>query len=495
MSPSPPSTSHARRAVRRAVRALPSPRDESAVAVLRSLRAFIRGTAAPVAHTPPKAVRAGRQPTTGLAGRWVRVTQAETPTDPPLDREPADPAEAAAVRAGWLLIDAYERLSIHSAKRIFGHEIKAWDDYTDDTILKLKSPDGRIMVDIEESKTNRLRYRRTMDFAHEGDRVFDVGFGRGYLAAQLIGGRGVARYHGIDIVDTWVEEAHRLVEANGLASADIVLEAGDLFALTPEKIGATDANLVICCEVLEHVDDAELALRILADALPPGADLLFSVPLHGRLEHVWGHASVFDVARLKQMLDGAGLYAHHVEPLANTWSLIVASRDPAPSARVRDASARPAVRASVPLVRERRFVDLRADQISSAGGGAGQAVVAPISETAVTCHLTATGGLSFPVRGLESLRLAFDFIDCEGATRFDVIARVGSKKVMSWSWTPDAELRAKGTRRVWFRPGEASTGFVAGPYGRMLEVDSVEVIARVPAGHTAIFGMAAAFLP
>lgn len=458
----------------------------------RARRAASRALRGP---TPPKAVRASPQPTRVQAGRWVRVTHSETPTDPPLDRESADPAEAAAVRAGWLLIDAHERLSSHAAKRVFGHEIKAWDAYTDETILPLKSPEDRIMVDIEESKTNRLRYRRTMDFAHEGDRVFDVGFGRGYLAAQLINGRGAARYHGIDIVDTWVEEAHRLIDANGLAGADIVLEAGDLFALTQEKIASTDANLVICCEVLEHVDDAELALKILAEALPPGADLLFSVPLHGRLEHVWGHASVFDVARLKQMLDGAGLYAHHVEPLANTWSLIVASRDPAPSARVRDASGRPPIRASVPLSKERRFVDLRVDQFTPVEDNTGHVVVTPSSANGVTCQLTASGGLTFPVDGLESLRLAFDFVACEGVTRFDVLARVGTKKVMSWSWTPDAELSAEGTRRVWFRPGEASKGFVPGPYGRVLDVDSIEVTASLPTGQTAVFGVAAAFLP
>lgn len=421
----------------------------------------------------------------------VRVTHGEPRPDPPQDREPTDPAEAAAVRAGWLLIDAYERLSSHAAKRVFGHEIAAWDAYTDDTIVALTSPEDRIMVDVEESRTNRLRYRRTMDFAHKGDRVFDVGFGRGYLAAQLIKGRGVERYHGIDIVDTWVDEAQRLIEVNGLDGAAIVLETGDLFALTQAKIASTDANLVICCEVLEHVDDAELALRILADALPPGADLLFSVPLHGRLEHVWGHASVFDVARIKQMLDGAGLYAHHVEPLANTWSLIVASRDRAPSARVRDASGRPPIQASVPLSRERRFVDLRADQMLPAGA----AVVAPASGAHVTCRLTGPGGVSFPVQGLESLRLAFDFTDCAAVERFDIVARVGANKVMSWSWTPDATLQATGSRRVWFRPGEASTGFTSGPYGRVLDVDSVEVTARLPEGRTATFGLAAAYLP
>lgn len=431
-----------------------------------------------------------------MAGRWIRVIHPVTSGESALDRETSDPGEAAAVRAGWLLIDAYERLSSKAAQRVFGHEIDAWDAYADATIKHLESPDGRIMADVEQSPTNRLRYRRTMDFAQEGDRVFDVGFGRGYLAAQLIRERGVTGYHGIDIVDTWVKDAHLLLEANGLAGADIVLRQGDLFDLTQAEVEATGADLVICCEVLEHVDDAELALRVLADALPAGADLLFSVPLHGRLEQVWGHASVFDVARLKQMLDGAGLYAHHVEPLANTWSLVVASRDPSGSQRVRDASRRPAVRASVPLVRERRFVDVGHDEISAlATAGKGTSELGAPDGRHVTCSVTSIGGVRFPVRGLESLRLALVFTACDDVRGFDVIARTGDDQVASWSWKPGTRHQAKGKRRVWFRPGEASVGFVPGPYGLMLDVDSVEVVARLPEGGTATFGLAAAYLP
>jgi hypothetical protein len=48
---------------------------------------------------------------------------------------------------------------------------------------------------------------------------------------------------------------------------------------------------------------------------------------------------------------------------------------------------------------------------------------------------------------------------------------------------------------VWFRPGEASTGFVPGRYGRVLDVDSIEVTAALPTGQSAVFGVAAAFLP
>lgn len=444
------------------------------------------------ARSAPRAARPGNR---RMAGRWVREVPSDAPAEDVLDREPQDPGEAAAVRAGWLLIDAYERLSSKGARRVFRHELDAWHAYAADTVKDLASPEGRIMVDVEESPANRLRYRRTMDFALPGDRVFDVGFGRGYLAAQLIRERQVARYRGIDIVDTWVEDARLLFAANGLADADIALEAGDLFDLTRETIASTQADLVICCEVLEHVDDAERALRVLADAFPDGADLLFSVPLHGRLEQVWGHVTVFDVARLKGMLEGAGLVAHHVEPLANTWSLIVASRDPGPSTRVRDASRRPAISSSRPLVRHRRFLDVGPDRMTALPDGAGTTVLGLPDGASATCTVTSTGGLAFPVDGMESLRLALDFTHAEGLQRFDVSARSGDETVATWTWKPGAAHRAEGRRRVWFRAGEASAGFVAGRYGSMGDVDTIELVARTAPGETVTLGVAAAYLP
>ncbi|NRQ51312.1 class I SAM-dependent methyltransferase [Aeromicrobium stalagmiti] len=455
-------------------------------------RVLVKGLPAPA---KPAALPKARRSAKPVPGRWVRVTQGPKRSDGAPERRVTDPTEAAAVDAGWLLVDAYERLSTSAAKRVFGHELEAWHQYADDTIELLKSPEGRMMVDIEESAVNRLRYRRTMDFAAAGDRVFDVGFGRGYLAAQLIRGRGVARYHGIDIIDTWVDESYRLLEANGLADADIRLEEGDLFALTPEMVAATEANLVICCEVLEHVDDAEDALRILAEALPEGADLVFSVPLHGRLEHVWGHVSVFDVARLKDMLAGAGLWAHHVEPLANTWTLVVASRSPEPSARVRGASRRPAVNASVPLVRERHFVDVAASDHTPVRPESTTIAVVEGEAPLVECRLTGTGGVRFAVAGIESLRLGLDYTSCEDVRRFDIVAFAGATTVTSWSFTPSEMHAAEGSRFVWLRPGEGSAGFVAAPYGSMLTIDAVEVTAVVADGKTATFGVQAAFLP
>jgi hypothetical protein len=109
--------------------------------------------------------------------------------------------------------------------------------------------------------------------------------------------------------------------------------------------------------------------------------------------------------------------------------------------------------------------------------------------------VTTRGGVRFPVCSLESLRLSLLFTACDDLTRLEVVARSGEQEMASWSWTPGAKHPATGQRRVWFRAGEASAGFRAGPHGSMLDIDSVEVVAKVTAGRTVTFGLAAAYLP
>src|SRR5688500_6957938 len=70
----------------------------------------------------------------GIPGRWIRVVPKPAGVEPTMDREVSDPTEALAVRAGWQLIDAYERLSVLGARQVFGREVDAWRAYTEDTI-------------------------------------------------------------------------------------------------------------------------------------------------------------------------------------------------------------------------------------------------------------------------------------------------------------------------------------------------------------------------
>jgi SAM-dependent methyltransferase len=70
-------------------------------------------------------------------------------------------------------------------------------------------------------------------------------------------------------------------------------------------------GFVLCQNVLEHVEDDAEALAAMAAALRPGGTLGLLVPAHprlfGSLDRAFGHRRRYTSARLKQMLEAAGL--------------------------------------------------------------------------------------------------------------------------------------------------------------------------------------------
>lgn len=259
--------------------------------------------------------------------------QRDAPAAPTAPTAPDSSVERTLVARGWSDIDLAERLGSGPTRRLkaplleAAHErARAWyrapvDDHV---------PEG--MVSMYESEANVVRYRRLVDFLTEGERVFEVGLGYGYLATMMLREGRLGRYHGVDLVPDCVERTTKMLAVNGLSdNTDVTTK--DLYDVTSADLEDIDASLLVCCEVIEHVPDPETALSTLARALPEGVDLLFSVPLYGRLETVWGHGQVFGAARLQQMLHTAGLVPHHVEVLHDTWALVLASTDTRPSPR------------------------------------------------------------------------------------------------------------------------------------------------------------------
>jgi 2-polyprenyl-3-methyl-5-hydroxy-6-metoxy-1,4-benzoquinol methylase len=78
------------------------------------------------------------------------------------------------------------------------------------------------------------------------------------------------RMRGSDVSAEVIEEARRRASAAGL---DVTYRAAPIESLAPP---ADAAELVVCCEVLEHLDDAERALDTLVELARPW--LLVSVP-------------------------------------------------------------------------------------------------------------------------------------------------------------------------------------------------------------------------
>lgn len=101
-----------------------------------------------------------------------------------------------------------------------------------------------------------------------GRRVLDAGCGAGY-GAELLMRAGAAGVVAVDLADAVIEVARNE------ASAGVVYEVGDLRSL-PHADGSFD--LVVCFEVIEHVEEQELVLDQLARVLRPDGLLLISSP-------------------------------------------------------------------------------------------------------------------------------------------------------------------------------------------------------------------------
>ncbi len=125
-----------------------------------------------------------------------------------------------------------------------------------------RNPMARLLV---TNFTTTLRHLVWRTGARE---VHEVGCGEGQLSL-LLAAEGLS-VRGSDLSPAVVGEAQRLAAARGLA---IPFRAADLYSLEPEPDGA---ELVVCCEVLEHLPDPVRALRTVARLARP--HLIVSVP-------------------------------------------------------------------------------------------------------------------------------------------------------------------------------------------------------------------------
>jgi len=142
------------------------------------------------------------------------------------------------------------------------------------------------------SQLGELVERTGASEAHE------VGCGEGELAIRLA--RRGLRVRGTDAFGEVLEEARRRA---GAAGVRIDFEATPVERLDPAR---DSAELIVCCEVLEHLPDPERALDVLAGLADPW--LIASVPR----EPLW---RALNLARLSYVGDLGNTPGH-----VNHWS-------------------------------------------------------------------------------------------------------------------------------------------------------------------------------
>jgi len=133
---------------------------------------------------------------------------------------------------------------------------------------------------------NFLKTFRSLVARAGGTEVHEVGCGEGQLAIVL---RDMGlRVRGSDFSRQVLAEAERNAAAAGV---DLPLKAASLYDLTE---GEDAAELIVCCEVLEHLENPDRALDVLAELARPY--LVASVPR----EPLW---RVLNLARGKYVTD------------------------------------------------------------------------------------------------------------------------------------------------------------------------------------------------
>jgi 2-polyprenyl-3-methyl-5-hydroxy-6-metoxy-1,4-benzoquinol methylase len=139
-----------------------------------------------------------------------------------------------------------------------------------------RNPVERRLVGAFLDDVRELAVRAEAHEAHE------VGCGEGELSLMLA--REGIRIRGSDVSAEVIEEARRRAEE---AALEVDYRAAPIESL---EAPGDAAELIVCCEVLEHLDDPEACLEKLASLARPW--LLVSVPR----EPIW---RVLNLARLK----------------------------------------------------------------------------------------------------------------------------------------------------------------------------------------------------
>jgi len=157
-----------------------------------------------------------------------------------------------------------------------------------------------------------------------GETVAEVGAGIGTFTARLLAA-GARHVLAVEPEPACAAELERRFGAD--ERVEVVRETLPDSRSLAELEGRCD--LVLCQNVLEHIEDDSAAAAAMARALHPGGTLAILVPAHprlyGTLDRQYGHFRRYDRDRLRLVVSGTGLvldelYAFNLLGIAGWWA-------------------------------------------------------------------------------------------------------------------------------------------------------------------------------
>jgi len=118
------------------------------------------------------------------------------------------------------------------------------------------------------------QYAETALVEKPDSRVLEIGCGRGKLLAMLAQKHKKNKFFGIDIDKAAIIAAQTLKKKNRIKNVEFF--AADIFSYCPKNKDLFE--VVVCSEVLEHIEDTDNFLEKISFLLKPGGKLILSTP-------------------------------------------------------------------------------------------------------------------------------------------------------------------------------------------------------------------------
>ena len=162
--------------------------------------------------------------------------------------------------------------------------------------------------------------------AQRPTRLVDIGSGQGDMLELLSRSLPNTKLFGLELSETGVDRTFFKVPAADVRRVDLLSDDAVL------QLGGIEADVAVCVEVLEHLDDPIKFLRTATAALVPGATLIVTVPGGplSEFDRLIGHRRHYTPNSLRHVLQSAGFVVISVDragfPFFNLYRLVVIGR-------------------------------------------------------------------------------------------------------------------------------------------------------------------------